>query len=55
MKRRNAIIWIALVAVACLWLGWKAGWFMALDACKDAGGAWEFRGSYCYGTNAAVE
>jgi hypothetical protein len=53
MRRRTALILILLVATTGSWLGWKAGWYMAIDACLDAGGAWEYQGAYCYGTHAA--
>jgi hypothetical protein len=53
MRRRTAISLFIVVGIVGLWLGWKAGWYMAVDACLDAGGAWEYHGAYCYGTRAA--
>lgn len=35
------------------WAGWSARAFLAVDACVDAGGVWEERGSYCYGARSA--
>jgi hypothetical protein len=46
-----------LIAAAALLIGIAAGWkaseWLAVDSCLDAGGAWEYQGSYCYGAKPA--
>jgi len=39
--------------LAALLLGWWARGYSNIDACLDAGGAWEDRGGYCYGARPA--
>ena len=46
MKR--ALMIAAVLAVGII-VGWKAHAFLDIDSCLDAGGAWEYRGSYCHG------
>ncbi|MBX9815306.1 MAG: hypothetical protein K2X76_11445 [Sphingomonas sp.] len=42
---------LAIGGLFGLFLGWK---FLARDACLDAGGAWNARGSYCLSTPKAA-
>jgi hypothetical protein len=53
VRRRTAILLIVVIGTIGLWFGWKAGRYMAIDACLDAGVAWEYHGAYCHGARAA--
>ena len=45
--------WLILALVLGIVIGWWARWFVATDSCLDAGGMWEKRGSYCFGSRSA--
>jgi len=53
--RKKILLAIMLAGVMGAWAGWSVRAFLAVDACMDAGGAWEGRGSYCYGVRPAGE
>lgn len=44
------MLWrVIVVGIIGLLTGWWARYYFDTDACLDAGGRWETRGSYCYG------
>lgn len=53
--RRKILLTAMLAGVMGAWAGWSVRAFWAVDACLDAGGIWEERGSLCYGARAAGE
>jgi hypothetical protein len=48
---RRIVLFAALIATAfgSLSAGWWLRGHMAIDDCLDAGGRWEYAGSYCVG------
>jgi len=50
MRKRSILIGV-VAAVFAAWAGWSFRSFVAIDDCLDAGGAWQERGSYCYGVS----
>ena len=52
MKKRIALTAFISVLVGG-WAGWSLSQLSAIDACLDAGGRWEERGSYCFGARPA--
>ena len=49
---RRTLLMIAVLSVGII-IGWQVNNWLAIDSCLDAGGAWEYRGSYCYGVGPA--
>ncbi len=54
MKKRSAVVALVFALIGG-WVGWSLSQFSAVDACLDAGGRWEDRGSYCFGARPAGE
>ena len=49
MGRKVAALFLLVAFVAGTYFGWWVRGHSDIDACVDAGGRWEYRGSYCVG------